>query len=75
MTAMPSSVDQPSQNPGDLVLPDLLDQCRAALDAAQAYEDAARQSVAALVAPSGRLDGAALDRHQNPAHGLAWTDT
>jgi (2S)-methylsuccinyl-CoA dehydrogenase len=73
MTATLSSLDTASH--GSLVLPDLLGQCRAALDAARAYENAARQSVAALCAPAGRLDGAALEQHQVAAHGLAWTAT
>jgi len=45
------------------------------LDAARAYEEAARQSVAALTAPSGRIESESLERHQVAAHGLAWTAT
>ncbi len=76
MTApLSSSEKQPPRAASSLVLPDLLGQCRRALDAARVYEDAARQSVAALVAGGGRLDPAALERHQVAAHGLAWTAT
>jgi (2S)-methylsuccinyl-CoA dehydrogenase len=76
MTAtLSSSEKQPPRAASSLVLPDLLGQCRGALDAARAYENAARQSVAALVASGGRLDPAALERHQVAAHGLAWTAT
>ncbi len=76
MTAtLSSSEKQPPGAASSLVLPGLLGQCRDSLDAARAYEDAARQSVAALVANGGRLDPAALERHQVAAHGLAWTAT
>jgi (2S)-methylsuccinyl-CoA dehydrogenase len=76
MTATLSpSEKQPPHAASSLVLPDLLGQCRGALDAARVYENAARQSVAGLVVRAGRLDPAALERHQVAAHGLAWTAT
>jgi len=53
----------------------LLATCRDALGAAEAYSAAARHSVAALVAPDGGIDAAALDRHQFAAHAYAWTAT
>ncbi|HEY4136749.1 MAG TPA: acyl-CoA dehydrogenase family protein [Alphaproteobacteria bacterium] len=53
----------------------LLPLCREALAAARAYGEAARQSVARLVTAGGRIDNAALDRHQFAAHALAWTAT
>ena len=53
----------------------LLATCRDALGAAEAYLAAARHSVAALVAPDGGIDAAALDRHQFAAHAYAWTAT
>ena len=52
------------------MLPDLLTQCRSALDAARAYEDAARQAVAGLTSPAGRLDTAALE-HNDGARSVA----
>src|SRR5215472_7274100 len=53
----------------------LLATCRAALAAAVAHGDAARRSVAALVAPGGAIDAARLDQEQFAAHGYAWTAT
>jgi (2S)-methylsuccinyl-CoA dehydrogenase len=43
-----------------------------AVAAAGRYRDAARAALAARVAPGGRVDAAALDRHQYAAHGFAW---
>ncbi len=53
----------------------LMPLCDSALAAARAYGEAAHQSVAAMVAPSGKIDSAKLDRHQFAAHALAWTAT
>ena len=39
------------------------------------FEAAARRSVAALVAPQGRVDAALLEREQLAGHGLAWIAT
>ena len=49
--------------------------CRAALAAADSHLAAVQQAVAAMVAPGGRIDRAALDAHQFAAHGFAWTAT
>ncbi|ALG73658.1 acyl-CoA dehydrogenase [Azospirillum thiophilum] len=58
-----------------LLLPDLLPATAAALDAVARLAQAAERGVAALVAPDGRVDAAALDRHQVAAHGFAWVAT
>ncbi|TWA64210.1 (2S)-methylsuccinyl-CoA dehydrogenase [Azospirillum baldaniorum] len=57
------------------LLPDLLSTTAAALDAVARLAEAAERGVAALVAPGGRVDAAALDRHQVAAHGFAWVAT
>ncbi|CAO3458587.1 Methylsuccinyl-CoA dehydrogenase, predicted by (Erb et al, 2007) [Azospirillum argentinense] len=57
------------------LLPDLLSTTAAALDAVAQLAEAAERGVAALVAPGGRVDAAALDRHQVAAHGFAWVAT
>ncbi|MBK4722611.1 acyl-CoA dehydrogenase family protein [Azospirillum sp. YIM DDC1] len=57
------------------ILPDLLSTTAAALDAVARLAEAAERGVAALVAPDGRVDAAALDRHQVAAHGFAWVAT
>lgn len=54
---------------------DLLSTTAAALDAVTRLAEAAERGVAALVAPDGRVDAAALDRHQVAAHGFAWVAT
>ncbi|WP_114861839.1 acyl-CoA dehydrogenase family protein [Azospirillum brasilense] len=65
-----------TQNPnGPLPRPDLLPTTAAALDAVARLAEAAERGVAALVAPEGRVDAAALDRHQVAAHGFAWVAT
>lgn len=56
-------------------LADLLSTTAAALDAVARLAEAAERGVAALVAPDGRVDAAALDRHQVAAHGFAWVAT
>ncbi|CAO3381639.1 acyl-CoA dehydrogenase family protein [Azospirillum argentinense] len=56
-------------------LSDLLTTTAAALDAVARLAEAAERGVAALVAPDGRVDAAALDRHQVAAHGFAWVAT
>ncbi|HYD66288.1 acyl-CoA dehydrogenase family protein [Azospirillum sp.] len=53
----------------------LIPACRAALAAAEALTAAGRSGVAALVAPGGRADPAALEAHQHAVHGLAWQAT
>jgi (2S)-methylsuccinyl-CoA dehydrogenase len=57
------------------VLADLLPTCRQALNAAEDFAAAAKRAVAALVAPGGKVDGAALEREQFAAHGYAWLAT
>ncbi len=54
---------------------DLLATCAQALAAAERFQEAALGAVAALVAPSGRTEGALLERHQLAAHGYAWLAT
>ncbi len=58
-----------------LLLPDLLELTAQAIPAAEAFETAARAALARRVAPSGKVDGAALEREQFAAHGLAWLAT
>lgn len=60
---------------GSLLLPDLLELCRAARAEAEALEAAARRAVAKRVAPGGRVDAALLEREQFAAHGYAWLAT
>ncbi|MBK3736124.1 acyl-CoA dehydrogenase [Azospirillum brasilense] len=64
----------PTSN-GPLPLSDLLSTTAVALDAVARLAEAAERGVAALVAPDGRVDAAALDRHQVAAHGFAWVAT
>ena len=53
----------------------LIATCREALDAAQAFSQAAKRSVSSLVAPTGRVEAALVDREQFAAHGYAWLAT
>ncbi|MHA1599576.1 MAG: acyl-CoA dehydrogenase family protein [Alphaproteobacteria bacterium] len=57
------------------VLADLLPTCRQALAAAEDFAATAKQTVANLVAPAGKVDAAALEREQFAAHGYAWLAT
>ncbi len=59
----------------DLILPDLLSVCAKAAQDARAVQAAARQGVMALVAPTGKVDGALFETHQFAAHGFAWLST
>jgi len=43
--------------------------------AADAYAEAAKDALRALVAPGGKVDRARLDAEQHAAHGLAWIAT
>ena len=54
---------------------DLLPACRAALTAADTLLAAARQGVAAKVAPDGRISAEAFEAEQYATHGLSWTTT
>ena len=56
-------------------MPDWISLARSAAEAAQAYSQAARQSVAQIVAPGGKLDAALADREQRLVHGFAWIGT
>ena len=60
---------------GQLVLPDLLELCRAARAEAEALEAAAKRAVAGRVAPGGKVEAALLEREQFAAHGYAWLAT
>src|SRR5581483_5240234 len=57
------------------LLPDLLRQCRTALNAAESIADAARRAAGVRVVIGGKLDARALDRDQFAAHGFAWLST
>jgi len=58
-----------------LLLPDLLALTAAAVDSADRLVASGQRSVAALVAPGGKLDADLLERNQYAAHGLAWVST
>ncbi len=60
---------------GALLLPDLLELCRAARVEAEALEAAAKRSVAGRVAPGGKVDANLLEQEQFAAHGYAWLAT
>ncbi len=64
-----------SAGAGALVLPELIATCRDALSAATQFREAAKQAVATLVAPEGRVEAALLEREQYAAHGFAWLAT
>jgi (2S)-methylsuccinyl-CoA dehydrogenase len=70
-------MSQPSAAPPDTspVLADLLPACKQALAAAEDFAAAAKQAVASLVAPGGKVDAAVLEREQFAAHGYAWLAT
>ena len=53
----------------------LLADCSAALAAARDLRDRAQTSLAARLAPNGKLDNDGLERAQFAAHGLAWLAT
>jgi (2S)-methylsuccinyl-CoA dehydrogenase len=56
-------------------LTDLLAVSAAAVDEVSALAEQGRAALRALVAPAGKIDGAALDTHQHAAHALAWLAT
>jgi (2S)-methylsuccinyl-CoA dehydrogenase len=56
-------------------LPNLLSLVADASASAVALQARATAAVAALIVKNGRIDGAALDRNQHAAHGLAWLAT
>ena len=55
--------------------PELLPLLDQAAEAATKVRDRAISAVAAKVASGGKIDGAALEREQHAAHGLAWIAT
>ena len=61
--------------PHPILMEGLLDLTRAGLADAQALGAAARAALQPKVLAAGRIDGAALDRHQSAAHALAWIAT
>jgi (2S)-methylsuccinyl-CoA dehydrogenase len=49
--------------------------CDQALQAAESVLARAQAALSAKLAPGGKIDAAALDRHQHAAHGFAWLAT
>jgi (2S)-methylsuccinyl-CoA dehydrogenase len=62
-------------DPKSGLLPNLIPHLDAAGEAAAKLRDQAVAAVAAKVISSGKIDGAALEREQHAAHGLAWIAT
>jgi (2S)-methylsuccinyl-CoA dehydrogenase len=56
-------------------VPELIPLLESAAEAAAALRDRAVEAVAAKVSSGGKIDGAALEREQRAAHGLAWIAT
>lgn len=54
---------------------DWIEAAGAAARAAQCYDAAAQARVAAVIAPSGKVDSGAADREQRLVHGFAWIAT
>jgi len=54
---------------------DLFKNCAAAVEAAGAYADAARQSLKAHLVKDGKLDRALMEEHQYACHGFSWLAT
>jgi (2S)-methylsuccinyl-CoA dehydrogenase len=54
---------------------ELISQLKSAGEAAAPLREQAIEAVRAKVAPGGKIDGAALEREQHAAHGLAWIAT
>src|ERR1700761_8252623 len=57
------------------LLPHLLAHCEEALLSAEGFLAAAKDSVARMVAPDGKVSRTELDKHQRAAHALAWFAT
>src|ERR1700749_1807907 len=57
------------------IVPHLLVHCEEALLSAEGFLAAAKDSVARMVAPDGKVSRSALDRHQRAAHALPWFAT
>ena len=58
-----------------LSIPHLLSRCEEAVLAAEGFLVGAKDSVARLIAPDGKVSRIALDRYQRAAHALAWYAT
>jgi (2S)-methylsuccinyl-CoA dehydrogenase len=56
-------------------VPELIPPLESATEAAAALRDRAVEAVATKVSSGGKIDGAALEREQRAAHGLAWIAT
>jgi (2S)-methylsuccinyl-CoA dehydrogenase len=56
-------------------VPELIPLLESATEATAALRDRAVEAVAAKVSSGGKIDGAALEREQRAAHGLAWIAT
>jgi (2S)-methylsuccinyl-CoA dehydrogenase len=54
---------------------DLIPLLKSAAEAANTLRDRSREAVAGKVGQGGKIDGAALEREQHAAHGLAWIAT
>ncbi|HHB81529.1 MAG TPA: acyl-CoA dehydrogenase, partial [Aliiroseovarius sp.] len=61
--------------PGMSLLPNLTDQTKAALPAADSLFDKAREAVRQLVLVGEKISAAKLEEHQSAVHGLAWIAT
>jgi (2S)-methylsuccinyl-CoA dehydrogenase len=72
---MKHNAENSQSSASQLRLPNLLETCGRALEAALAYRTAAREALAALVAPDGKVDAARLESQQFAAHGFAWLAT
>jgi (2S)-methylsuccinyl-CoA dehydrogenase len=55
--------------------PELIPLLESAAEAASTLRDSAVEAVAAKVSSGGKIDGAALEREERAAHGLAWVAT
>jgi (2S)-methylsuccinyl-CoA dehydrogenase len=60
---------------GDASASKLVPQLESAAEAATTLRDRAIEAVSAKVSSGGKIDGAALEREQHAAHGLAWIAT
>jgi len=61
--------------PSPILLPQLTEQCQAALNWAQMQFETQRRKLAASLVKNGRVDLVALDLQQHDAHALAWLAT
>jgi (2S)-methylsuccinyl-CoA dehydrogenase len=70
-----SVVGETVETPESVVLPKLLPLLKGAATAAVALRKSACEAMAKRLAPSGKVDGAALERQEHAAHGLSWLAT